>query len=196
MATQHDPVVSPELTRRVTLRALRRQAFFLVATLTAVATTSLLLAMLAAGLQARRDEARNADLAVVIAPALPPAELLERSFDLYRRGFAPRMMLAGAGAERLRTALLEQGVAEDAVEIVADDGGAVVQLRTALEQARVAGAASVVVVSEGAGLLRWLKLAGDAGLNAYGAPAPADTPGPLELLQAGGQYWRYVLFAL
>jgi uncharacterized SAM-binding protein YcdF (DUF218 family) len=158
--------------------------------------SAVLLAALATALQARRDEARAADLALVVAPAVPPDELLERSVDLYQRGFAPQLVLAGEGADTLRAALLERGVAEDAVVVAVQADGEAAQLRAAAQAARATGAGSVLVVGAGSGQLRWLKLAGDAGLRAHGVPVPPGGPGPLELLAASGRYWRYVLFGL
>jgi hypothetical protein len=162
-----------------------------------VTATVLLLALAlstaATAVQARRDEARSADLLIVVAPAVPPEALVKRSFDLYRRGFADRIVVVGAGGEGLRAALQAQGLPESAAIAVLPPGDETEQLMTTARQARADGAASAVVAGDGAAMLRWLKLAGDAGLRAYGAPTPNESASPLELVEAGARYWRYVL---
>jgi hypothetical protein len=187
------PEETPLLHRRVALRQLRRQLLYVARSLTTVLLVGLLLSSVAVSLQARRDEARNADAAIVVAPAVPPERLIERSFDLYRRGFARELLVIGSGSEGLRMALIEQGAGEEAVIAVAGEGGETAQLRVAAEMARASGATTVVVVGEGAEMLRWLKQVSDCGLRPYGAPVPMEGPGVVELLAASGRYWRYLL---
>lgn len=174
-------------------REVRRQAVRLVATLVAVFVLALALSTAASGLQAGRDDARNADVVIVVAPPVPPQALVDRSFDLYRRNSAGQLVVVGAGSEGLQTALRERGVAEGAMSTVPGDDDETAQLRAALAAAREAGAASVVIAGEGAAMLRWMKVAQDLGLRPYAAPTPGPAPDLLELIQAGASYWRYAL---
>lgn len=184
----------PALSRRAMLRAARRQVSYLLALAAGVTVVSLLLSVGAAAVQARRMEARSADLVIVVAPAPPPPALVEHSFDLYRRGYASELALVGAGEPALRAALVERGAAAAALgEPLAADAETA-QLRAAVARARAAGAVSVLIAGDGAEMLRWLKLAGDAGLEGYGAPTPEAMPGFPHLVEAGFRYWRYVLF--
>lgn len=183
----------PAVERRALRRLAVRQAAYLAALALVAALLALLLSTAATALQAGRNEARTADVVLIVAPAVPGQPLIDHAFELYRRGYTPRMVIVGPGAEGLRVALQERGVAEGALIVGDPEGTEMAQLRAAAVAAVAEGAASAVVAGEPAGMLRWLKLAGDAGLRAYGAPARGDEPGPLELLGAGARYWRYVL---
>ncbi|MCS6883581.1 MAG: hypothetical protein RMK84_19940 [Oscillochloridaceae bacterium] len=169
------------------------QAGYAVSVLALAALIALLAGAVAAGLQARRDEARSADMLLIVAPALPSQTLSEHAFAVYRRRYAPTVVIAGAGSEALRIALIERGAAEETLRVALPAATPVAELQEVLRSARRAGAASALVVAEPAELLLWLKLVGDHGLSAYGAPPRGVTPGPLALLRASGQYWRYAL---
>lgn len=196
MATDRTPmsVEQPGATRRALWRLVRRQAVYLLVTLAVMALAALLLSTVATAVQAGRNEARTVDLVIVVAPAVPGQPLIDHAFELYRRGWAPRMMLVGPGGEGLRAVLQERGVADGAIVVGGAAGSETAQLRAAAAAARAEGAASAVVAGEPAAMLRWLKLAGDEGLRSYGAPLPELEPGLLELAEAGVNYWRYVLF--
>jgi hypothetical protein len=171
----------------------RRQIAYLAVTLAVTSLIAMALSVGAAAVQAGRDESRNVDLIVAVAPAVPPQSFVDHCFELYRRGYGDRLVLVGPGSEGLGTALRERGVAEDGLTVAAEPGGETAQLRGALAAARAAGASSVLIAGDGAEMLRWLKLAGDEGLRSYAAPAPGDGPGPLALLGAGARYWGFVL---
>lgn len=183
----------PDQARRRIWRALRRQARALAGLLTLLVVVALGLSTLATWLQSRRDEARPADVLVVVAPELPSEALVEHSFDLFRRGYAARMLIVGRGGEGLRAGLVERGVLAEAMTVGPPGESPVAELRAGVEAARRAGATSVLLAGDPAELLLWLKLARDGGLRAYGAPTPGASPGPLELLGAGARYWRYAL---
>lgn len=183
----------PAPARRALWRAARRQAVYLAATLAVIAVAALLLSTVATALQAGRNEARAADVVIVVAPAVPPQPLVEHAFELYRRGWAPRMVLVGPGGEGLRLALQERGVAEGALRVADGSGSETAELRAAASAERAEGAASAIVAGEPAAMLRWLKLVGDVGLQSYGAPVPQAEPGLLSLAEAGLRYWRAVL---
>ncbi len=170
------------------------QAGYALSVLLILALIALLVGALAAGLQARRDEARTADVLLIVAPEVPSAALVEHAFELYRRRYAPSVVIVGAGSEAMRIALIERGAPEGALQAPTPTTEPVAALRDSARAARQAGAASALIVAEPAEVLLWIKLVGDNDLKAYGAPPPGVTPGPLALLRASGQYWRYVLF--
>lgn len=179
--------------RRAPWRAIRRQAATLGGALAMVALTALCISTLAVWLQGRREEARSADVLFVAAPAPPPEALVEHSLELYRRGYAPQVVLVGEGGEALRALLVERGVAEGAIAVAPPGAGVQAQLQAATAAQR-AGASSALVAGAPAELLLWLKLARDAGLRAYGAPTPGESPPLPELVVAGARYWGYALF--
>ncbi len=174
-------------------RRVRQQSWHLVVVLGTVLLIGLLVGTLAAWLQAGRDEARNADLLLIIAPALPPAALLEHAFETYRRGYAPDVIVAGAGAEVLRTSMIERGAPGERIEAIGSERRPVAELRGRVRSAHAAGAQSALIVAEPAELLLWLKLTRDEGLRAYGTPPPGSGPGVLDLVGGSLSYWRYVL---
>lgn len=178
---------------RVTRRQIGQQMAHLALLTATVALLALVLGAVAAGMQASRDEARAVDLALVVAPAAPPAALADHVFDLYRRGYTPRLILAGEGQGGLKTQLVERGVPEASLLSDGASGAGAAELTRLLREAHAGGAASLLVVTAPAETLLGLKLARDQGLRAYGAPAPERTLDPLSLLEASLDYWRYVL---
>lgn len=171
-----------------------RQLAQLAVTLTVVALAALALGAIAAGLQAGRDEARSADLAMIVTPAVPPAGLAEHSFELYRRGYVRTLLIIGEGAAALRIQLSERGVPEAGL-VEGPAAATTAELRRLAREAR-AGATSALIVTAPEEQLRALKIARDQGLRAYGAPQPAAGAGAWGLLGASVRYWRYVLFGL
>jgi hypothetical protein len=184
----------PALERRILWREVRRQVVYLGATLAAIAGVALLLSIAASAVQATRNEARTADVVIVVAPAVPAQALVDHTFELYRRGYAPRTLVVGPGAEGLRAALQERGMSDSVVLPFDASLSETAQLRAAAAAARAEGAGSALIAGDPAAMLRWLKLAGDEGLRGYPAPVPGVEPGPLELVRAGARYWQYVLF--
>ncbi|NTU78358.1 MAG: DUF218 domain-containing protein [Chloroflexales bacterium] len=182
--------------RQIWWRRARRQAAYLGVTLALVVLAALSLVVLAAGLQAGRDEARRADLALVVAPAVPPAALADHTFELYRRGFVARVVVAGAGSEGLKAQMVERGVPE--AQVVA--GGAATAGATALRalarEAHAAGATSILIVTAPAETLTAMKIARDQGLRAYGSPVPGAAFDPPGLALAGIHYWQYALLGV
>lgn len=174
-------------------RRARRRAGYAVSVLLVMALIALLVGAVAAGLQARRDEARSADVLLIVAPALPSLALIDHAFEIYRRRYAPGVIIVGAGSEAMRVALLERGAPEATLQAARPTEATVVALQEVARSARSAGAASALIVGEPAEMLLWLKIVGDNGLSAYGAPPRGVAPGPVALLRASGQYWRYAL---
>ncbi|MGQ9926582.1 MAG: hypothetical protein ACUVS4_06880 [Chloroflexaceae bacterium] len=175
-------------------RGTRRQAGYILSVLLVMALIALLVGAVAAGLQARRDEVRSADVLVIVVPALPSPALIDHAFEVYRRRYAPGVVIVGAGSQAMRIALLERGAPEGTLQAAIQAGAPVAALQEVARSARSSGAASALIVAEPAEMVLWLKLMGDSGLSAYGAPPRGVAPGPLALLRASGQYWRYALF--
>lgn len=174
-------------------RRVRQQSWHLVVVLGTVLLVMLLVGTLAAWLQAGRDEVRNADVLLIIAPALPTPALIEHAFETYRRGYAPTVIVAGAGAEVLRTSMIERGAPAERIEAPGSERRPVAEVRERVRGASAAGAQSALIVAEPAELLLWLKLTHDEGLRAYGTPSPGPGPGVLKLVDGSLSYWRYVL---
>jgi hypothetical protein len=178
------------LMRRGLWLATGSQLARLASLLLLIALAGIGLAVAGIAIQAQRDETRSADLLFVIAPDLPPAALIDHSFDLYRRGYAIQVALSGPGRARAQASLLARGVPESAIDALAADES----LLNALAAARSTGAQSLLVVSAPADQLLSLKVAHDQGLRAYGSPTPAAPLDLLDALRAALSYWRYALF--
>ena len=135
--------------------------------------------------QGGRDEQRPADAIVVMGaaqydgrPSPVFAARLDHAVELYRAGVAPRLVVTGGKADGDRTTeaasardyAIARGVDPDAI-LVED------RSRTTLESIRGVSAlmseaqlSSAVFVSDPAHMLRVLRMAGDAGITAWGSP--------------------------
>ena len=142
--------------------------------------------------QAGRDERRAADAIVVMGAAQydgRPSPLfaarLDHAIALYHEGVAPRIIVTGGKREGDRTTeaasareyAIRHDVPEDA--ILAEDTS-----RTTLQSIRQVAALmddedihSAVFVSDPTHMLRVLRMAADAGIDAYGSPTRTS---PLE----------------
>jgi hypothetical protein len=178
------------LLRRMVWQAAFAHLARLISLVFVIALVGIGLASAAITIQAQRDETRSADLLLVISPDLPPAALLDHSFDLYRRGYAVQVSLAGPGRGRAKAELLARGVPESVLGTLAE-GESLIE---SLAAARSGGAQSLLVVSPPADQLLSLKLAQDQGLRAYGSPSPTLSMDLLDALRAALGYWRYALF--
>lgn len=141
-------------------------------------------------LQAGRDEARHADFILVLAPEIPPQPLIDHTLELYRRGYAARVLLVGPGQSQARDRLLDRGVPAEAIGLVPPAPSLAAWLSAATTQA---GGETALVVADPSETLNILKLVQDRGLRAYGSPPSGAAPRPLDLLGAGVRYWGYVL---
>jgi hypothetical protein len=168
---------------RLIWQRVREQLRVLLTTVGMISLIALLLGMIAAGLLAGREELRTADLALVAAPEVPPAALVDHVFNLYRRGFVSQMVVVGEGGSTLRAELIARGLPE---EVIAE----VSSLR---DLTRAGDAQSVLVVVAPAAQLSTIKQLHDQGLRAYHVPVRGVTASVIELLEASLRYWRYVL---
>jgi uncharacterized SAM-binding protein YcdF (DUF218 family) len=155
----------------------------------AVATLGVALVYRLVDIQGRRDEVRPADVIIVLGAAVwpggqPSPTLVARTgrgIDLYKAGYAPRLLLTGgkgqfppAEAEVMRRLALQAGVAESA--LVVDDQATSTwdSLRNARSIMSLNGWRTALVVSDPFHMLRARTMARDLGIEAYGAPAAAS----------------------
>jgi uncharacterized SAM-binding protein YcdF (DUF218 family) len=162
----------------------------------------LLLAVLAQGfvcslvvLQGGRDETRGADAIVVLYPTASAAANahLEQALDLYQRGLASHVVLVGDNTLATQEVLLGQEIPETAILLEEAAGGRHTRMQAIANLLYRQGLRSVLLVDEPASMLLDLKMARDLGLTAYGSPISTETDGPGQVMQAGLEYWQYVL---
>lgn len=160
----------------------------MLAVLTAVTAVLLAALVLDIDRQSGRDEARPADVIVILGAAAyrgRPSPVLKARLDhgleLYRRGIAPRIITTGGAggdphfteSEVGRNYLVRQGVPSEA--IIIEPGGASTAESTiaVAEIMRRMNLNSCVVVSDGYHIFRAKKILEQRGLRVYGSPRPA-----------------------
>ncbi len=178
-------------------RPARRRASRALRALRTLAVTALVVVLVAFALAAaavvqrgRTDEARTADVVVVLGAAQfdgrPQQYLvarLQHARELYRSGTAPRILTLGGKqpgdrfteAEAGRAWLLERGVPSSAVEAVGEGNDTLGSVRAAADVMRGRGWDSAVVVTDRWHELRSTTMFEDEGITAYGSPT---TTGP------------------
>lgn len=155
--------------------------------------------------QSRQDEARHADVILVLGAAeyrgRPSPVLrarLDHAFDLYKRGIAPRIMTTGgAGGDPVyteggvgRSYLIGRGVPSEVIIVESEGESTVHSMAAAAEIMRRMGLHSAVAVSDGYHIFRVKRLLQSRGLRVYGSPRP-DTPrGTIR------ERWKYVRQAI
>lgn len=144
--------------------------------------------------QGQRDEARHVDAIVVLLPDNLNRAHLDRAFELYRRGYAKQVLLAGNDLAAAQAGLIERGVADSALILVEETDDSWVGMRNIVEMARGNGVQSILLVNTPGRLLLNLKMARDLGLTAYGTPTSAFDFDIRPILRASVAYWGYVLF--
>ncbi|MCC7234478.1 MAG: YdcF family protein [Bryobacterales bacterium] len=168
------------------------------AALLAVLTAGFVRVTAAIARQSSVDEARAADVIVVMGAAeysgRPSPVLrarLDHALDLWRRDLAPRILTTGgAGGDPVftegevgRTYLTQKGVPPEAV-IVEPEGESTAHSALAVgELLRRMGLRSCIVVSDGYHIYRAKRLLESRGLKVYGSPRP-------EPVQEGWRRWR------
>lgn len=141
--------------------------------------------------QATRDEARPADLIMVLGAAEyrgRPSPVLRARLDhalkLWRRKLAPRIMTTGgAGGDPVyteggvgRTYLIDQGVPSEAIVVENQGESTVHSIAAAAEIMRRMQLRSVIVVSDGYHIYRVKRMLQFRGIEVYGSPRPDNTP--------------------
>ena len=134
------------------------------------------------------DEAKNADVIVVLGAAEyrgNPSPILKARLDhgleLYRRGVAPRILTTGGAggdpdfteSEVGRAYLIRQGVPSEAIIIEPVGESTVHSTAATAEIMRRMNLRTCVVVSDGYHIFRAKKLMEDHGMSVYGSPRPS-----------------------
>jgi uncharacterized SAM-binding protein YcdF (DUF218 family) len=155
--------------------------------------------------QATRDEARPADVIVVLGAAeyrgRPSPVLrarLDHALDLYVRKLAPRIMTTGgAGGDPVfteggvgQTYLMSRGVPSEDIVVESEGNSTVESTALAGEIMRRMGLQSAIVVSDGYHIYRVKKMLESDGLTVYGSPRPER---PHDSLR---ERWNYVRQAI
>ncbi len=155
--------------------------------------------------QSQRDEARPADLILVLGAAeysgRPSPVLkarLDHALELYQRKLAPRIMTTGgAGGEPVftegtvgRAYLTSRGVPPEAM-IVESEGESTVESTTiAAEIMRRMDLRSAIVVSDGYHIYRVKKMLEAKGITAWGSPRKERSAEPIR------DRWNYIKQAI
>ncbi len=155
--------------------------------------------------QSRVDEARPADVIVVLGAAEyrgRPSPVLEARLNhalfLYLRNLAPRILTTGgAGGDPTFTEggvaqayLSQHGVPAEAILVESEGESTVHSIAAAAEIMRRMNLQSCIVVSDGYHIYRVKKMLEDQGMKVYGSPRPEDRV-PLEP-EGWRQEWVYV----
>ncbi|HEY1339485.1 MAG TPA: YdcF family protein [Bryobacteraceae bacterium] len=152
--------------------------------------------------QSTRDEARPADVILVLGAAeyrgRPSAVLrarLDHALDLYNQKLAPRIMTTGgAGGDPVfteggvgRSYLISHGVPSEAIIVEAEGASTVESTAMAAEIMHRMSLRSVIVVSDGYHIYRVKEMLQFRGLNVYGSPRKEQrSPGAFQ------ERWNYV----
>lgn len=155
--------------------------------------------------QSRFDEARPADLILVLGAAeyrgRPSPVLrarLDHAYDLYRRSLAPRIMTTGgAGGDPVyteggvgRTYLIGRGVPSESIVVESEGESTVHSINAAAEIMLRMGLRSVIVVSDGYHIFRVKRMLQARGLTAHGSPRPEAQRDTVR------ERWKYVKQAI
>jgi uncharacterized SAM-binding protein YcdF (DUF218 family) len=137
--------------------------------------------------QSRTDEARRADVIIVLGAAeyrgRPSPVLrarLEHALDLYQRKLAPRILTTGGAGgdpvftegEVARDYLAKHGVPSEAVLVESEGESTFHSTAIAAEMMRRMGLKSCIVVSDGYHIFRAKKMLEFRGLDVQGSPRP------------------------
>lgn len=191
---------------------MRRLLLAASAVLLAAAAVAIAAVAFRIGLEAQRDDARQAEIIVVLGAAEymgRPSPVLKARLDhalyLYRRGFAPLLLTTGgrgAGspfteAEAARDYLVARGVEGERVLLELDG--------TTTLQSAVGAAAilkqhnleSCIVVSDGYHIFRVKRMIEDHGIRVYGSPRPSErSPSWLDVklyMKQSAAFWLWRL---
>jgi uncharacterized SAM-binding protein YcdF (DUF218 family) len=157
------------------------------------------------GQQSTRDEARQADVILVLGAAeyrgRPSPVLrarLDHALELYNRRLAPLIMTTGgAGGDPVfteagvgRSYLMSKGVPSESIIVEEEGESTVASTAMAGEIMRRMGLHSAIVVSDGYHIYRVKKMLQFRGLNVYGSPRKELAPDSFR------ERWNYVKQAI
>lgn len=165
---------------------------------------------LAIARQAHRDEARSADVIVVLGAAEyrgKPSPILRARLDhalnLYRRGLAPRILVTGGSgegsrfteAETARDYLVRNDVPAEAILLEAEGTTTLQSIVASAEILRRLNLKTCIVVSDGYHVYRAKSMIQEQGLVAYGSPRHGGDDSALRqaehLLRQSAGYWLW-----
>jgi uncharacterized SAM-binding protein YcdF (DUF218 family) len=187
--------------RNASFRNVRRIVVALVVLLAALGVLAALRTaalMLEIDRQSFVDEARSADVIVILGAAEyrgRPSPIfkarLDHGLQLFRRGVAPRILTTGGAggdpdfteSEVGRAYLIRQGVPSEAIIIETAGESTVHSTAATAEIMRRMNLHSCVVVSDGYHIFRAKRLMQDHGLSVYGSPRPS-------VRRADWRYWQ------
>ncbi len=161
--------------------------------------------------QARREEARPADVILVLGAAeyrgKPSPVLrarLDHALELYERRLAPLVMTTGgAGGDPVftegavgRMYLMSRGVPSERIVVETEGSSTVESTALAGEIMRRMGLRSAIVVSDGYHIFRVKKLLEASGVTVYGSPRHVSSPNsPREWWNCVRQSVGYLLWS-
>ncbi len=161
--------------------------------------------------QARQEEARPADVILVLGAAeyrgKPSPVLrarLDHALELYDRGLAPLVMTTGgAGGDPVftegavgRMYLMSRGVPSEKIVVETEGSSTVESTALAGEIMRRMGLRSAIVVSDGYHIFRVKKLLEASGVTVYGSPRRESNPNsPREWWNCVRQSVGYLLWS-
>jgi len=155
--------------------------------------------------QSVREEARPADVILVLGAAEyrgRPSPVLRARLDhalaLYQQHFAPRIMTTGgAGGDPVfteggvgRSYLITHGVPSEAIVVESEGESTVESVALAGEILHRMDLQSVIVVSDGYHIYRVKEMLRSKGLTVYGSPRKEHAPEPLH------EQWNYLKQAI
>lgn len=144
-------------------------------------------------LQGQRDEQQRVDVIVVLPYNQPDRAHLDYALELYRRGYAPRLLLTGTNVADMQANLVSRGVPEAALLTLPETDDEFVRMQDVADLLHAQGIHSTLLVNEPENMLLDLKMMRDLGLSAYGSPLPDDPVDAQRVFQASLNYWQYVL---
>jgi uncharacterized SAM-binding protein YcdF (DUF218 family) len=171
-----------------------------------VALAILMVLSVRIGRQSTRDEARPADVIIVMGAAeyrghpSPVLKLrLDHAVGLYQRRLAPYIMTTGGpGGDPSfteggvgRSYLIDRGIPAESI-IVEDEGGSTAySLSAAAEILRRMGLHSCIIVSDGYHVFRVKRILQEEGFVAYGSPREPEDASTRSRIDAAKEWWLY-----
>lgn len=162
--------------------------------------------------QARMDEARAADVIIVLGAAAyrgRPSPVLKARLDhalaLYRRGLAPRILTTGgSGGDPVHTEgevgrayLVQHEVPSEAILVEPEGESTVHSLAAAAEIMRRMNLRTCILVSDDYHIFRAKRILEAQGFHVHGSPRPAPQRAPLNewwlCLRQAVAYWLWTL---
>lgn len=165
-------------------------ASFLFVVLGAMVLVCVLIVM-----QGGRDEAQQTDALVIFCPVTISEEYIDHAMQLYRRGYATRMVLIGEDPSAAHDIFIQNSYPDAAILLLETSSNRWTDMRQMAETAYQHHITSIVLIDRPSAMLYDLKMAHDLGLEAYGSPLPTQRIEISEMIYASLDYWDYILFA-